>query len=90
MEKVDENYVLSTKSELTAIRIDKLEETVKKGCYVALRQYFDGAGNGPEAKVAYITLGVMARETQSANGSRALDLLEKKYNAQRKLLPTQP
>jgi len=53
-----------------------LKNLVEKDCWIALRQYFEGAGNGPEAKIACVVLSTLAREKQAANNRRQLDIIE--------------
>ena len=57
---------------------EKLKQEGEKKAWVALNYYFDGGGNGPEAKVAVVALGTLAKELQSKNNARQLDMVEKR------------
>ena len=67
-----------SKSELRRKDVQELRTGVEKESWIALSQYFNGAGNGAEAKVAVVVLGTLARERQVANNSRQLDIMEKR------------
>jgi len=75
--------VKKNKEQLQQMGLEELKSEVEKHAWVALKQYFDGGGTGIEAKVAVVTLGVLAKEMQAKNNSRQLDLVEKRI----KLLP---
>ncbi len=75
---MENNYVKSSKSELFELETDALKKDVEKKSWIALRQYYDGAGNGAEAKIAVVVIGTLAREMQSTNNRRQLDLVEKR------------
>lgn len=51
-----------------------LKEVADKKAWVALNQYFDGAGNGPEAKVACVVITNVIREMQAENNKEQLAL----------------
>lgn len=70
--------VMPSKAEIAENSLEQIKTNVEKECWVALQQYFNGKGNGPEAKIAVVTLGTLAKEQQSKNNSRQLDLVEKR------------
>lgn len=55
-----------------------IKANVELNAWASLEDYFGGAGNGTEAKIAVVTLGIMAKELQAKNNSRQLDLIELK------------
>lgn len=63
--------------------LHELESLVEKDCWVALRQYFEGAKNGPEAKIACVLLATLARKQQAKNNARQLDIIERRMSPQR-------
>lgn len=69
-----------TKELLAEYTTDALKTKVEKDAWIALRQYFRGTGNGPEAKVACVVLGTLARERQAKNNARQLTLLERRFS----------
>lgn len=71
-------YVGESKQELSARETTDIKKVVEKDSWIALRQYFSGAGNGPEAKVACVVIGTLAREQQARNNERQLDILERR------------
>jgi hypothetical protein len=71
-------YVGESKDQMSKKTLGVIREQVRKDAWIALRQYFCGAGNGPEAKVACIVISTLAREHQANNNSRQLDILEKR------------
>jgi hypothetical protein len=71
-------YIGKNKEQLMKQDLSTIKGDVGKQAWVSLEQYFDGKGNGPEAKVACVVIGTLAREEQSKNNSRQLDLLEKR------------
>ncbi len=70
--------VKRSKEQLLKMTTDGLKREAEHKCWVALNYYFDGGGNGPEAKVAVVTLGTLAKEAQSKNNARQLDIIEKR------------
>lgn len=70
--------VKKSKEELLKLSTEQLKTEVEKDCWVALKQYFDGKGNGSEAKIAVVALGTLAKESQAKNNARQLDLVEKR------------
>ena len=70
--------VKESREQLQKRSLPELKNEVEKHCWVALKQYFDGGGTGVEAKVAVVTLGVLAKEMQAKNNSRQLDLIEER------------
>lgn len=52
----------------------EIQELVEKDSWIELKQYFDGKGNTVQAKIAVMTLGIIARREQSKNNARALDM----------------
>ena len=76
--KNNENYEQSTKPELRQWQLKKLKTDVEKEAWIALRQYFYGAGNGSEAKISVGILSNIAREKQADNNARQLDIIEKR------------
>ena len=68
----------SSKKEWDKKDISELKTLVEKDSWIALKQYFDGRGNGSEAKVAVGVLGSIGRFQQAENNRRQLDLVEKK------------
>ena len=73
-------HVGETKEQLSQKTLLTLKGEVQKDSWIALRQYFSGAGNGPEARVACVVLSTLAREKQSENNARQLTLLEKRFS----------
>ncbi len=74
------SYVGENKIELSEQSTETIKEKVTKDAWIALRQYFGGAGNGPEAKVACVVIGTLAREAAARNSARQLDLLERRFD----------
>ena len=70
--------IMESKGKLQTKEMSVLKKLVEKDCWVSLKRYFDGAGNGPEAKVAVVTLGTLARERQADNNARQLNIIEKR------------
>lgn len=66
--------IYQTKESLKKMDVEELKKEVVKDAWVSLKQYFDGAGNGNEAKVAVVTLGISVKEKQADNNKRAIDL----------------
>lgn len=75
---MERQSVKQSKEELRKIEITTLKNKVEQESWIALKQYFDGRGNGPEAKIAVITLGILAKEAQAKNNSRQLDIIEQR------------
>lgn len=73
-----ETNVRLSKGELNKLPLRDLKHQVEKDAWVSLKQYFDGRGNGPEAKIAVVVVGTLAKEKQAENNSRQLDIVEKK------------
>ena len=71
-------YIGKSKEQLQKSELVDLKKDVAKDAWISLKQYFDGRGNGPEAKVACVVIGTLAREEQAKNNSRQLDLLERR------------
>jgi hypothetical protein len=71
-------YVGENKQQLSTRSTDELKEMVCRDAWIALRQYFCGAGNGPEAKVSCVVITTLTREFQARNNARSLDLLERR------------
>jgi hypothetical protein len=71
-------YMGKSKEQLLKMGAHELKQAVGVDAWVSLKQYFDGKGNGPEAKVACVVIGTLAREDQSRNNARQLDLLEQR------------
>jgi len=71
-------YVGETKEQLSHKNTPTIKQEVEKDSWIALRQYFCGAGNGPEAKIACIVIGTLAREHQARNSERQLDIIERR------------
>ena len=69
-----------SKEELSEQTLAELKEETAKDAWIELKQYFDGRGNAPAAKIACIVIGALAREEQAKNNSRQLDILEKRLN----------
>ncbi len=72
------DYVREGRESLLKRGLSELETLVEKDCWIALRQYFDGAKNGPEAKIACVVLSTLARKQQAANNARQLNILERR------------
>lgn len=72
------SYVGKSKEQLSKQDLESLKLDVAKDSWVSLKQYFDGRGNGQEAKVACVIIGTLAREEQAKNNARQLDILEKR------------
>ena len=66
--------VKRSKEQLQKLSTDNIKIEVEKDCWISLKRYFDGWGNGPEAKIAVVALGTLAKEQQSRNNARQLDL----------------
>lgn len=75
-------HIKENKEVLLKKNIPELKDIVTKDCWVALRQYFDGKGNGPEAKIACVVLSTLAKEQQSKNNARQLDIIERRLITQ--------
>lgn len=67
-----------SKEQIEKLALGELKVKVEKQSWVALAYYFGEGGNGPEAKVAVVALGVLAKEQQAMNNKRQLDLVEAK------------
>lgn len=72
------SFVGQSKEQLQKLSLKDIKEKTSHDAWIALKQYFDGKGNGPEAKVACVVIGTLAREEQAKNNARQLDLLEKR------------
>lgn len=70
--------IYQEKQSLKKMDIEELKNEVVKDAWVSLKQYFDGAGNGSEAKVAVVALGIAVKERQADNNRRAIDLSYKR------------
>lgn len=66
-----------SKEELRKVDANQLKGEVERESWIALRQYFDGKGNGSEAKIAVIALGILVKEKQATNNQRKLDIIER-------------
>lgn len=66
--------VYQTKDSLRKMDVETLRKEVIKDAWVSLKQYFDGAGNGSEAKIAVVALGISVKEQQAENNRKAIDL----------------
>ena len=73
-----QGYVGPSKEELRKKNVTVVKQETEKEAWIALRRYFDGAGNGQEAKVACVVVGTLAKEEQSKNNARQLDIIEKR------------
>lgn len=73
------HYIGESKEQLAKKEVGELKQAVQKDAWISLKQYFDGAGNGPEAKIACVVVGTLAREEQAKNNARQLDLLERRF-----------
>jgi hypothetical protein len=71
-------YIGESKEQLAKKDLKDLRTAVQKDAWISLKQFFDGAGNGAEAKVACVVIGTLAREEQAKNNARQLDILEKR------------
>ena len=80
-------YVGESKDTLSHRTLKEVRDQVQKDAWIALRQYFCGAGNGPEAKVACVVISTIAREKQSENNARQLTLLEKRFSIEAERIP---
>ena len=56
----------------------EVKSLVSKDAWISLKQYFDGRGNGSEAKVACVVIGAIAKEEQTKSHNRQIDLVIKK------------
>lgn len=72
------NQVMRSKTELKKLSVEELREGLYKDCLVSLTQYFEGRGNGPEAKVASIVYTAIGRENATRNNEKSLALVEAK------------
>lgn len=72
-------YVGESKDQLSQRTVEELKNFVAKDAWISLRQYFTGAGNGPEAKVACVVITTLTREQQARNNARQLDLMERRF-----------
>ena len=54
------------------------KKTAEKQAWNTLVDYFKGKGNGPAAKIAVGVIGTLAREDQSRNNARQLDIIEER------------
>jgi hypothetical protein len=77
-------FIGKSKEQLKQVGLPEVKKEVEQDAWIALKQYFDGKGNGPEAKVACIVIGTLAREEQSKNNARQLDIIEARMG---KMLP---
>ena len=78
--------VMESREQLLKKPKEELREDIEHECLVALKQYFAGRGNGPQAKVASVVLTTFTRAEQAKNNARSLDLIEAKLRAEKKLL----
>ena len=65
-------------AELPDDTFGELEQKVYKESLVSLLFYFNGGSNGPEAKVACVALGNLAKREQSANNRKSLNIVSKR------------
>ena len=71
--------VYETKELMRQKSVAELKKGVVEESWISLRQYFDGAGNGSEAKIAVVALGIAVKEQQADNNKRAVDLAYEKF-----------
>lgn len=70
---------LKSKDQLRKKTSRELRDDTVKESWIALNRYFNGAANGPEAKVAVTVLGSEAKKHMAENGERALILTAERY-----------
>lgn len=70
--------VKQSRAQLLQTELSSLKQDAEKQAWAALNQYFDGAGNGPEARIACIVLTALVREHQATNHSRQLSIVERR------------
>ena len=71
-------FVGQSKEQLSKLETVELRERVEKKARIAMDQYFDGRGNGSEAKMAAVVVSTLAREKQAENNRRQLNLIEER------------
>lgn len=69
----------SSKTDLAKFHTSELKDQVEKEAWIALRRFFDGCGNGQEARVACVVIATLTREQQAKNNARQLALLERRF-----------
>ena len=74
------SQVKQSKSQLLKKGLPALKQEAEVHAWAAINQYFDGAGNGPEAKIACIVLTALVREHQATNHSHQLSLIEQRLS----------
>jgi hypothetical protein len=72
------------KGDLREKTMEMLKKETEKEAWIALNQYFHGAGNGAAAKVACVVVGTLAKEEQAKNNRRQLDLIAKRVELSNK------
>jgi len=78
-------YIGKSKEQLAQMETTDIKKQVEKDSWIALKQYFDGRGNGPEAKIAVVVVGTLAKEDATKNNARQLDLVEMRLRQDGKL-----
>lgn len=69
-------FIGKSREQLQKENVTNIKSQVEKDAWISIKRYFDGAGNGPEAKVAAVVITTLAREQQAKNNSRQLDIIE--------------
>ena len=72
--------IYDSREKLRKVDVGEIKKQVIKDSWISLRQYFDGAGNGSEAKIAVVALGIAVKEQQAENNQRAVDLAYEKFS----------
>ena len=62
-------------------QLTELKKNTAFKAWTELHSYFEKKTNGVVAKVACIVIGTLAREEQSKNNARQLDIIERRLNA---------
>ncbi len=68
--------VKESRSQLMEKPTQVLKLVAEKQAWAAINQYFDGMGNGVEAKIACNILIILVRERQANNITRHLNIIE--------------
>ena len=68
-------YIGKTKEQYEKLTTDELWTEMERKAVVAINQYYDGKGNGPEAKLSAVVIGATTKRDQTRNGARALDMV---------------
>ena len=72
--------VKESEEQLKAKGLEQLKSDAELQSWIKINRYFQGAGNGPEAKIAVVVIGNIIKERAIKNTTRLLDMQSEKMN----------